>query len=214
VTAEALAPQSVDAPAARPVIDRGAIFAGWVGVGMALVIAIAFELIIAVQSIVFLVAPIAGILVGAYANQRSERWRPRRRVIANSLYAALVTGLSLAVMYALLRLLFIFADSGYPDFNRADSGGAPIGIQCATGPDCTYQRYVAAGRDPELRGAGVTDGASFGSFVVREQLQGGGILVLLTLAGSLVPAAWRSLHQPPSPARRVSATATEVATTS
>jgi hypothetical protein len=178
-------------------IDRGAVFAGWVGVGMALVIAIAFELVIAVQSIVFLVAPIAGILIGGYANQRSERWRPRRRVIANAIYAALVTGIALAVMYAVLRLIFIFADTGYPDFNRTDVNGAPTGIQCATGPDCTYQRYVAAGRDPELRAAGVTDGATFGSFVVREQLQGGGILIMLTVAGSLLPAAWRSLNAQP-----------------
>lgn len=174
-------------------VDRGAIFAGWVGVGMALVIAIAFELVIAVQSIVFLVAPLAGILVGAYANQRSERWRPRRRVIGNSVYAGLVTGVALALMYAALRLVFIVADSGYPDFNRTDMNGAPTGIQCATGPDCTYQRYVAASRDTELRAAGVTDGGSFGSFVVREQLQGAGFLIVLTLAGSLVPAAWRSL---------------------
>ena len=49
-------------------VDPGAVFAGWVGVGMALVIAIAFELIIAVQPIVFLVAPFAGILIGGYAN--------------------------------------------------------------------------------------------------------------------------------------------------
>lgn len=175
-------------------VDRGAVFAGWVGLGMALVIAIAFELVIAVQSIVFLVAPIAGILIGGYANQRSERWRPRRRVLANSVYAGLVTGIALALMYAVLRLVFIFADTGYPDFNRRDDNGAQIGIQCATGPDCTYQRYLAAGRDPELTAAGVTDGATFGSFVVREQIQGAGILIVLTLAGAVIPAGWRSVN--------------------
>lgn len=186
------------APRSGRFLDRGAVFAGWVGVGMALVIAIAFELIIAVQSIVFLVAPIAGLLVGAYANQRSERWRPRWRVMVNSTYAGLVTGLSLAILYVLLRLLFIFADSGYPDFNRTDANGAPTGIQCASGSDCTYQRYLAAGRDPDLRAAGVTDGASFGSLVVREQIMGGGILILLTVAGSLIPAAWRSVNAAPA----------------
>ena len=70
--------------ACRVVVDRGAIFAGWVGLGMAVVIAIAFELIIAVQTLVFLFAPIAGLLIGVYANARSERWRPLRRVIANA----------------------------------------------------------------------------------------------------------------------------------
>jgi hypothetical protein len=180
----------------RRFVDRGAVFAGSVGLGMALVIAIAFELVIAVQPIVFLVAPIAGILIGGYANQRSERWRPRRRVLANSIYAGLVTGIALAVMYAVLRLVFIFADTGYPDFNRRDDTGAQIGIQCNTGPDCTYQRYLAAGRDPELTAAGVVDGGTFGSFVVREQLQGAGYLIVLTLVGSLIPAAWRSVNSP------------------
>jgi hypothetical protein len=177
-------------------LDRGAIFAGWVGIGMAMVIAIAFELIVAVQSIVFLVAPVAGILIGGYANQRSERWRPRWRLFVNSLYAALVTGISLAVMYAILRLVFIYGDTGYPDFNRTDDKGAPTGVQCATGPDCTYQRYLEAGRADELAAAGVTDGASFGSFVLHEQAQGALILVVLTTAGALVPAAWRSITTP------------------
>jgi hypothetical protein len=198
VTAASIAEQPLAGGKPRRFLDRGAIFAGWVGLGMALVIAIAFELIIAVQSIVFLVAPLAGILVGAYANQRSERWRPRWRVFANSAYAGFVTGLSMAILYVLLRLLFIFADSGYPDFNRTDVNGAPTGIQCAAGPECTYQRYLAAGRDPELREVGVTDGASFGSFVLREQIQGGGILVALTVFGSVIPATWRSLNAPPS----------------
>ncbi len=187
-------------------VDRGAVFAGWVGVGMALVIAIAFELIIAVQPLVFLVAPFAGILIGGYANQRSERWRPRRRVLANAVYAALVSGVALAVMYALLRLLFIFADTGYPDFNRTDVNGAPTGIQCATGPDCTYQRYLAAGRDPELRAAGVTDGATFGGFVLHEQAQGAGYLIVLTLVGGLIPAAWRSINADPAMRQRKATT--------
>lgn len=181
----------------RKLVDKGAIFAGWVGIGMALVIAIAFELIVAVQSIVFIVAPIAGILIGGYANQRSSRWRPRRRVFANSLYAGVVTGIALALMYALLRLVFIYADTGYPDFNRTDANGQPTGIQCATGPECTYQRYLAAGRGDELAAAGVTDGASFGSFVLREQAQGALILIVLTATGALIPAAWRSLTNPP-----------------
>jgi hypothetical protein len=189
------------APASGRFIDKGAVFAGWVGVGMALVIAIAFELIVAVQSIVFIVAPIAGILIGGYANQRSSRWRPRHRVVANSLYAGIVTGVALALMYALLRLVFIYGDTGYPDFNRTDVNGQPTGIQCATGPDCTYQRYLAAGRGDELAAAGVTDGASFGSFVLREQAQGALILIVLTATGALIPAAWRSITNAPASAR-------------
>ena len=71
----------------RRVIDQGAIFGGWVGVGMALVLAIAFELIIPVQTLVFMLAPLMGVLIGVYANVRSERWRPRGRVLMNALDA-------------------------------------------------------------------------------------------------------------------------------
>ena len=74
------------------VLDRGAIFAGWVGLGMAVVIAISFELIIAVQSLVFLLAIPAGLLIGFYADARSVRRRPWWRVLVNALYAGLLTG--------------------------------------------------------------------------------------------------------------------------
>ena len=60
-------------------VDPGAKFAGWVGLGMALVVVIAFALIIPIQPIVFLIAPLAGVLIGVYANVRAERWRPRGR---------------------------------------------------------------------------------------------------------------------------------------
>src|SRR3712207_5286351 len=97
------------------VVDRGAVFAGWVGVGMAVMIAIGLELIVAVQSLVFLAAVPTGLLIGWYANVRSERRRPLARVAANSAWAGLVTGASLAILYVVLRLLFVYADNGYPD---------------------------------------------------------------------------------------------------
>lgn len=188
----------------RRFVDRGAIFAGWVGLGMGLVIAISFELIVAVQSIVFILAPLAGAVIGAYANVRSERWRPRTRVLANAAYAGLVTGVGLAVLYVILRLLFIYADTGYPQFNRADPQGQPIPPFCATGPGCTYERYVAFGRDPDLVAAGVTDAASFEPFVVREQLTGGLALIVLTLGGALVGGGIRALRPPePVPDARI-----------
>jgi hypothetical protein len=196
MSATAVAGNAHAAPAPARFLDRGAIFAGWVGIGMALVIAIAFELIIAIQTLVFVVAIPAGMLIGGYANARSQRWRPMRRVFANAAYAGLVTGLSLAVMYGMLRLLFVFADTGYPAFNRVDASGNPVGIQCATGPDCTYQRYLADGRGQDLAAAAVTDGGSFGAYALREQLNGGTIIVVLTLGGSLVAAGWRSVRTP------------------
>jgi hypothetical protein len=188
MTAASVAGSAPAAPRLGRFVDPGAVFAGYVGLGMALVIAIAFELIIAVQSLVFIIAPIAGLLIGGYANQRSERWRPMKRVFANAAWAGLVSGLALALVYAALRLLFIFADTGpLPD------GGQ---LSCHPGPDCTYQRYVAAGRAAELASYGVTDGPSFGAFAVREQAQGAGLIVLLTLSGSLVAAGIRSVRAP------------------
>jgi len=164
------------------VIDRGAIFAGWVGLGMAVVIALSFELIIAVQSLVFLVALPAGMLIGFYANARSARRRPWWRVLANALYAGLLTGVSLAVLYVGLRLLFVYADTGYRD---ATQGGPLV---CTTGPQCTYLRYLdqaAKGLGPDLAAAGVTDVATFERYLLQEQLNGGLILTGLVAGGAL-----------------------------
>jgi hypothetical protein len=196
------------------ILDGGAVFAGWVGLGMAIVIAISFELIIPLQTLVFIFAPIAGVVIGAYANVRSARWRPVHRVFINAFYAALVTGLALAVSYGALRLVFVFADAGtLPDGTT---------LSCQLGPDCTYERYVSAWptqpsddltvvaqreaqaqadadqRRQALAEVGVTDGASFGAYVVRDQIGGGAIIVALVLAGALVAAAARSVRTPPA----------------
>ncbi len=172
-------------------LDRGAVFAGWVGLGMGLVIAIAFELIVAIQPLVFLLALPAGALIGAYANVRSERWRPRGRVLANSAYAGVVTGIGLALLYVAIRLLFIYADSGY----RVDTQGGQL--SCVPGPACTYERYLAAGRGPELTAGGVTDGASFEAFVLSEHLSGGLTLLALSVGGALIAGGLRASRTPP-----------------
>jgi hypothetical protein len=171
-------------------LDRGAIFAGWVGLGMAVTIAISFELIIAVQALVFLVAVPAGLLIGFYAAARSERRRPIWRALTDAGYAGLVTALSLAIVYAAVRLLFVFADSGYPTYNNTGPLGEALGPTCAAGPGCAYQRYVdQAATDPSfaaaLAQAGVTDTASFQAFVLRDQLDGGLVLVAMVVGGAL-----------------------------
>jgi hypothetical protein len=172
------------------VIDPGARFGGWVGVGMALVLAIAFELIIPVQTLVFLLAPLMGVLIGVYANVRSERWRPRSRVFANAFYASLVTGIAVAVLYVVLRLVFIYGDTGaMPDGSS---------LTCHTGPDCIYARYVAAGQADELSPLGITDGASLEAAAWRELLIFASGLIVLTVAGGLVGGAIRSASKLPS----------------
>ncbi|MEA2677920.1 MAG: hypothetical protein QOJ81_2061 [Chloroflexota bacterium] len=171
-------------------IDRGAVFAGWVGLGMALVIDIAFELIIPVQTIVFIGAPLAGIVIGVYANARSERWRPRGKVLLNSIWAGLVTGLGLAILYVIIRLVFIYGDTGaLPD------GTA---INCHTGPECIYLRYVNVGEQAELTSLGITDPASLESALWRELAVSGTGLVLLTLGGAAVGGAARAFGKMPT----------------
>ena len=178
-------------PAPGRFIDRGAVFAGYVGIGMAIVIAIAFALIIPVQTIVFVSAPIAGVIIGGYANNRSVRWRPMRRVFLNAAWAGFVTGLTLAIMYVILRLLFVFADTG-----TMPNGTT---LACTMGPDCTYQRYA---QDPALAPylveGGITDGPSMGAAVIHDQLSGGLIIILAVVAGSVVAAGFRSVRTPPA----------------
>ncbi|MFV2064608.1 MAG: hypothetical protein ACC726_14025, partial [Chloroflexota bacterium] len=161
------------------VLDRGAIFAGWVGLGMAVVIAMSFELIIAIQALVFISAPFAGILIGYYANQRSERFRPRWRLFVNAGYAGMVTGVSLALIYVGLRLLFIYADSGY----RPEPAGGQL--DCTTGPQCTYARFVAEGFGADLAADDINDAAAFESAVWRWQADSILTLTLATLGGAL-----------------------------
>lgn len=169
-------------------IDSGAVFAGWVGLGMALVLAIAFELIIPVQTVVFLLALPMGILIGVYANVRAERWRPRARVIANAAYAGILTGVGIALLYVAIRLVFFYGDGGsLPD------GTA---LSCRTGPDCVYARHVKAGNAEELMELGITDAQSLEAAAWRELVTTGIGLIVLTATGSVVGGLARSLSEP------------------
>ena len=172
-------------------IDSGAIVAGWVGLGVGLVVAIAFELIIPVQTVVFLLAPVVGVVIGVYANVRAERHRPLGRVLANAAWAGLVTGIGLAVFYVAIRLVFVYADTGsLPDGTS---------LHCQTGPACIYLRYVDAGQADELAASGITDGASLEAAVWRELMATGTGMVLLTIGGALVGGAARAVSAPRRP---------------
>jgi len=174
------------------VLDRGAIYAAMVGLGMAVTIAISFELIVAIQALVFISAPLAGLTIGWYANHKSMRWRPRWRLFTNAAFAGSVTGLSLALMYVALRLLFIYADSGY----RPETMGGQL--DCSTGPECTYARFIDDGHGQDLIDDGITDAASFESAVWRWQGESVLMLAAFTLGGALVPAAWRAWRPLPT----------------
>lgn len=157
-------------------VDRGAIIAGWIGAGMALVIVIGLALVIPIQSLVVLMAIPAGALIGAYANVRARRHWPRGRVMGNALWAGAVTGLALAVMYVGVRLLFVYLDTGtMPDNTRLD---------CQRGPDCGYQRYVEAGLADEL--PGVADAASFERVMLGELASIGVQMFVITVGGATI----------------------------
>lgn len=162
-------------------VDRGAVFAGWVGVGMAATIAVSFLLVIPLgEAAVGLLALPAGLLIGYYANQRSERQGgPWSRVVANALLAGVMTGVAFALLFLGTKALFFNADDGYRD---AAAGGR---IACQQGADCVYRRYLADGRGPALEAAGVRDSASFAEFYWGEQRTTAVTLFGLTLVGAV-----------------------------
>jgi hypothetical protein len=160
------------------VVDRGAILAAYVGLGMAVTIGISFLLVIPIEPIFWYLMLPAGLLIGYYANQRSDRRSgPWWRIGANALFAGVVTGLTAALLLLAVKALFFSADNGYRD---AGLGGP---IDCRPGADCVYQRYLDQGGRNGLAAAGVTDATSFAAFYWNQQLATAGALVLLTTAG-------------------------------
>ena len=178
-------------------VDRGAIIAAYVGIGMAVTITMSFVLIIPIEWVVWLLAIPTGLLIGYYANQRSNRRAgPWSRMLVNGVFAGFVTGLTTAILLLLIKGLFFYADTGYPDFNRLDADQHPIPPYCDVGPDCVYQRYLAAGRGPDFVAAGVTDVSSFTRFYWQEQIGTAGTIVLLTTVGGLGGAALYGISRP------------------
>jgi hypothetical protein len=158
---------------------------------MAVTIVASFTLIIPIEWVIWLLAIPSGLLIGYYANQRSDRRAgPWGRILANGLFAGLVTGLSAAVLLVAVKGLFFFADNGYRDPGQ---GGQ---LTCTVGAGCVYERYLDAGRGPDLTAAGVTDAASFTGFYWGEQFSSGGTVVILSTLGGLGGAALYGLFRP------------------
>jgi hypothetical protein len=161
-------------------VDRGAITAAWVGVGMAVTIGVSFLLVIPIEFLVTPFALLSGLLIGYYANARSNRaGGPWGRILANALLAGVATGVAFALFFFAVKLLFFAADNGYRD---ASAGGS---LTCQTGADCVYQRYLAIGRGPAFEAAGITDVDSFTAFYWREQAASAGLLLVLSVGGAL-----------------------------
>jgi len=170
----------------RRFVDRGAIVAAYVGIGMAITMAISFLLVIPIGPAYVLFSVPAGMIIGYYANARSARLRGQwRRILPNAVFTGVVTGLTLAILLLGTKALFFFGDSGYPDFNRTDAGGIAIGETCVTGADCVYHRYVKA-QPQDIANAGVTDAASFSTVYWNEQFSAARLLVGATTGAALL----------------------------
>jgi hypothetical protein len=162
-------------------IDLGAVTAGWVGIGMAVTIAASFLLIIPIEPVYWYLALPAGLLIGYYANARSERaGGPWWRIFANAAFAGALTALSLVLFFLAVKGLFFAADDGYRD---ASLGGR---LTCRTGADCVYQRYLAAGQGPAFEANGITDVESFTAFYWNQQLSTATLVFSLCLGGALI----------------------------
>jgi hypothetical protein len=187
-------------------VDRGAIVAAFVGVGMAVTMAISFLLVIPIEPAYILAAFPGGLIIGYYANARAARARGEwRRILPNGLVAGLVTGLVLAMLLLGTKALFFYADAGYPDYNRFDENGVAFGPTCDTGADCVYHRYLAA-QPGDLAAAGVTDAVSFTEVYWAQQWSTARLLVLGTSGAALLGALLFGFAGPrsvtPAPARR------------
>jgi hypothetical protein len=172
-------------------VDRGAIGAAYVGIGMAVTIVVSFLLIIPIEGVIWLFALPAGLLIGYYANQRSNRRAgPWRRILVNGVFAGVVTGLTTVALVLMVKALFFYADDGYRD---PGLGGR---LTCSTGADCVYRRYLDADRGPELAAAGVTDVASFTTLYWGEQLNTATTVLVLTAVGGLGGATLYGVFRP------------------
>jgi uncharacterized membrane protein YfcA len=191
-------------------VDRGAITAAFVGIGVAVTMAMSFLLIIPIEPAYLLLSVPAGLVIGYYANARSRRVRGQwRRIVPNALLAGVVTGASLAALLLATKALFFFADNGYPDFNRVENGGQ-VGSTCETGADCVYRRYLA--QDPQqLAASGVTDAASFSDAYWNAQWSSARLLLAGTTVAALFGGVLFGIGGPrtaaPATARRVAAAA-------
>ncbi len=160
-------------------VDRGAIVAAWVGVGMAVTIGVSFLLVIPIEFLIMPFALLAGLLIGYYANAalgsaRAVRgagcWPTRcsRASSRASTFALLLLG---------VKALFFAADNGYRD---ASAGGPLV---CHTGSDCVYQRYLAIGRGPASRQPGSRTSTRSPRFYWGEQLNQAGTSLALSVGG-------------------------------
>jgi len=104
------------------IVDRGAIVAAYVGIGMAVTMAIGFLLVIPIQPIYVLLSIPGGMVIGYYANARSGRQRGAwRRILPNSLTPLVVQG-TLGIGGAVLEIAALSFVGVTGDLSRPEWG--------------------------------------------------------------------------------------------
>ena len=189
-------------------VDRGASVAAVVGVGMALTIAVSFLMVIPIDPAYIAFAPLSGLLIGWYGNQRAEPLRGSLgRIVANAAWSGAWTAFSFAVLFLAVKLFFFSLDPGYRDERQGGS------LHCVAGPACVYARYLAVEDGPAtLDAAGVGDVAGFTDWYWSGQIGSArlifGSTMIFSVAGGLLyvfgaprtPADRRGVSAPPTPA--------------
>ena len=175
-------------------VDRGAITAAYVGIGMSVTVAISFLLIIPIEPIVWLLTIPTGLLIGYYANQRSNRRAgPWSRILMNGVFAALITGVTAAVLLlgrqgaVLLRRQRL----SRRECRRSDRLLVRARLRL---PAIPARRGRRAGGP--LEAAGVTDAATFTAFYWSQQFTVAGLLVVVTTIGGLGGAVLYGVFRP------------------
>ena len=116
-----------------------------------------FLLVIPIEPIYWSLALPAGLLIGYYANARSDRAggpvaADRRQLAARRRRRP---GSRSPLLLLVVKVMFFNADNGYPT-STASTRTAHDPATCQTGADCVYQRYLAAA-GPAFEAAGITD---------------------------------------------------------
>ena len=163
-------------------VDRGATVAAFVGIGMALTVAVSFLMVIPIDPAYIVFAPLSGLLIGWYGNQRAGQLRGRPgRIFANAGWSGAITGVTFAALFLAVKLFFFSLDPGYRDEKQGGS------FTYAAGPECVYVRYQGAdGGQAALTEAGVTDVASFTDWYWDGQMGTARLLIGSTTLAALL----------------------------
>ena len=169
-------------------VDRGAIVAAYVGIGMAVTMAISFLLVIPIEPAYVLLSIPGGLIIGYYANARSNRTRGEwRRILPNALLVGAVTGLTLAALRARREGAVLLRRQRLPGLQPASTRTGVV-----HGADLRLRRRLRLPPLPRSPSratsptAGITDSASFANVYWEQQWSTARLLLGTTTGAALI----------------------------